>query len=165
MVLCRLAHQGGEIETEKCLAHPTNHPQSPTSTSTAISVNKIRMINTTFGTRLVVALTATAMASASSITDILAALAPAPGTKGTRAEVSRLAAEGLRTIYDELLKLDPDAAAQAAVRGDNEYPYFGFIPPFTASLIPGGESVTWTSECFGTTTGNILLSLFLFAKW
>jgi hypothetical protein len=33
-----------------------------------------------------------------------------------------------------------------------QYPYFGFLPAYSGSVIPGGPAVTWVSPCFRNTT-------------
>jgi hypothetical protein len=60
--------------------------------------------------------------------------------------------ESLTTIFNEFDSYDIEKKETGLL---SEYPYFGIIPPYQGSVLPGGDSLSWSSPCYSTTTASL----------
>lgn len=62
--------------------------------------------------------------------------------------------EALHSIIheDEISKFEIGPDGQFAPLGGNPYPYFAFLPEIQGHAVPGGDAVSWETDCWGTNT-------------
>jgi len=64
----------------------------------------------------------------------------------------------LMQFANDFLGVDSEAAAlklASATPQSKEYPYFGFIPPYTGSLLLGAPAIEWSGICFQNASASV----------
>jgi hypothetical protein len=79
------------------------------------------------------------MALSSEVTDMLDMLAnSADASIGLKHSMESLLHGGLSSLFNEF-----EVFSRGEAAGPSEYPYFGIIPPYQGSLLPGASALSW----------------------
>jgi len=96
-------------------------------------------------------LTTGTLALSTQVTDVLDILANSvdASSKGSlKDSLKSLLHTSASTLFNEF-----DSFNKEEVSGLSEYPYFGVIPPYQGSVLPGGD-LSWSSPCFSSTKAS-----------